>query len=65
MYVVFVCGACELYQVGERWQVHADGDHAAGESQLAETNVSISKKHGEVEPTADQYNPCCEGLGGH
>lgn len=65
LYVVFACDACELYQVSERRHVHADGDHAAGETQLVELNVPISKKHGEVEPAAGQHNPSNEGLGGH
>lgn len=59
LYVVFVCNACELYQVGERGQVHADGDYTAGEAKLAEPSVSLREKRGEVEPTAGQHRPCC------
>lgn len=54
-----VCSACELYQVGERGQVHADCDHAAGEAKLAEPSVSLREEHWEVEPAADQHHPCC------
>lgn len=32
VYVDFVCNAWELYQGGERGQIHADSDHTAGES---------------------------------
>ncbi len=65
MYVVLVCDSCEQYQVSEWRQVHADGDHAAGEAELAEPSVSLRKKRGEVEPTTGENRHCCEGLGSH
>lgn len=62
---VFVCGGWEMYQAGERGKVHADGDHAAGEAQLAEPRLSLGKKHSEVKPTASQDYPSYKNLGRH
>lgn len=57
---MFVCAAFEPYQGGERRQVHADSDHAAGEPQLAETRFPCREEHAKVEPTArqDQARRC-------
>lgn len=65
LHAVFVCNAYELYQVGEWGQVHADGDHAAGEAELVEPTVSLREKRGEVEPTTGQHRPCCKSLWHH
>lgn len=57
--------AYDVYQVCEWGQVHADGDHTAGEAKLIEPNVSLRKKYGKVEPSADQHRPSRKGLGHH
>ena len=60
VFIMFDCNVMHvsMYQVCEWGQIHADGDHTAGEAQLAEANISLRKKHGEVEPTAGQHGPC-------
>lgn len=36
-----MCAHNVPYQVCERRQVHADGDHAAGETELIESSLSL------------------------
>lgn len=62
---MFVCAAFEPYQGGERRQVHADSDHAAGEPQLAEARFPRRKEHAEVEPPARQDQARRGRLGHH
>lgn len=44
--------SCIFSHQGGQWgQVHADGDHATGETELAELSLSLGQEHAEVEPT--------------